>query len=61
MTGETPKQDRRCKIYVCRETGQPLCCADCRLWASCLERCLNWPSRCRCSVRDKAGEEPRKP
>lgn len=55
------RRERRCRIYVCREMGRALCCADCRQQLSCLERCLNWPTRCRCSVRDKTGEEPRKP
>lgn len=28
--------------------GRAICCADCWQRAVCLERCLNWPSRCGC-------------
>lgn len=41
---------RRCKIYQCPQVGVNLCCADCRLRRDCVELCLNWPSRCRCTA-----------
>ena len=33
---------------LCREMGRYICCADCWQRPACLERCLNWPSRCGC-------------
>ena len=47
------RQRRGCRIYFCRELQAMRCCADCHLWQSCLERCLNWPSRCRCVSQPK--------
>lgn len=41
-------RQRTCLIHVCREIGRSLCCADCWMRDACLDRCLNWPSRCRC-------------
>lgn len=45
------KAARICRIYVCRAVGKALCCADCWMRDECPERCLNWPSRCKCTVR----------
>ena len=44
------KQARICRIYVCRAVGKALCCADCWMRDECPERCLNWPSRCKCAA-----------
>lgn len=43
-----PKRQRSCLIYFCREMDRALCCADCWQRDACLDRCLNWPSRCGC-------------
>lgn len=49
LPGEVVRRERRCRIHVCREVGKALCCADCRMRESCLDRCLNWPHRCGCA------------
>ena len=43
-----PKRQRSCLIWLCRDMGRALCCADCWQRDACLDRCLNWPSRCGC-------------
>ena len=48
------KRPRTCLIHDCREMGRPVCCADCWQRDACLDRCLNWPSRCRCVGRSEA-------
>lgn len=48
------KRPRSCLIYQCGEMGRALCCADCWQRAACLDRCLNWPSRCGCVGKSEA-------
>ena len=51
MSEGAVRSERRCRIWFCREAERALCCADCRERDACLERCLNWPSRCGCAAR----------
>lgn len=40
----------RCKIHSCRRYPYQPCCSGCRDFGTCLDRCLNGPDRCGCSV-----------
>lgn len=54
MTRPEPvKLKRICKIWFCRDMRKWLCCADCWMRDDCPDRCLNWPSRCRCVSKEE--------
>lgn len=48
MSEGAVKPPRTCLLFACREMGRYICCADCWQRPACLDRCLNWPSRCGC-------------
>ena len=39
---------RMCRIFHCDARGDRYCCRDCPKVRTCLNPCLNDPSRCKC-------------
>lgn len=50
----------QCRIWSCKRwPGRP-CCVGCAEW-TCLNRCKNHPSRCKCSEGEESPNPPSRP